>query len=93
MTSKPETVIAQIKELDNKQHSKLFLEFYDWLTDDHDSIPRNASTYLKILRMFSNDIGSKPLGEVTKEDIVEFLDKRKKNLDIDPEKKWQRTCN
>ena len=91
MTGKSETVLRQVHELDNKNPSKTFLEFYDWLTEDQDSSKRNTSTCLKILRMFSIDIGSKQLDKITKEDVVEFLDKRKKNLKIDLEKKWQRT--
>jgi len=93
MTSKPETVLKQIERLENQEHSEIFLEFYDCLTEDQDSTPRNASTYLKILRMFSIGIGSKKLEEVTKEDVVGFLDEKKKDPEIDPEKKWQRTWN
>ena len=46
MTSKPETVLLQIKELENQSHTKSFLEFYSWLTDDEDSSIRNATNYL-----------------------------------------------
>jgi len=42
LTSKPETIILQIKELKNKHHSDSFLEFNDWLLDDEDSSVRNA---------------------------------------------------
>ena len=93
MTSKPETVIKQIENLENKVHSKTFLDFYNWLTDDQDSSPRNATTYLKILRMFSIDLGTKKLDDITKADITDFLDKRKKDHEIDPEQKWIRTWN
>ena len=30
MTSKPETVLQQIKKLENQNHRKSFLEFYAW---------------------------------------------------------------
>ena len=93
MTSKPETVLKQIENLENKEHSKTFLEFYNWLTDDQDSSARNASSYLKILRMFSIDLGTKSLDKITKEDVTGFLDKRKKSIEVDPDKKWERTWN
>ena len=93
MTSKPETVLKKIKELENQVHAETFLEFYDWLTEDQDSSTGNASTYLKILRMFSVDLGIKKLSETSKEDIINFLDKRKKDRQIDPEQKWIRTWN
>ena len=79
--------------LENKEHSETFLKFYNWLTDDQDSSAQNASTYLKILRLFSIDVGCKKLGKITKEDVIAFLDKRKKSVEVDPEKKWQRTWN
>ena len=79
--------------LENKEHSETFLKFYNWLTDDQDSSAQNASTYLKILRLFSIDVGCKRLDKITKEDVIAFLDKRKKSVEVDPEKKWQRTWN
>ena len=79
--------------LENKEHSETFLKFYNWLTEDQDSSAQNASTYLKILRLFSIDVGCKKLDKITKEDVMAFLDKRKKSVEVDPEKKWQRTWN
>ena len=72
MTSKPETVLKQIEQLDCKDHSKIFLEFYDWLTEDQDNSARNASTYLKILRMFSISVGNKDLGKSSKMTLLDF---------------------
>ncbi len=93
MTSKPQSVLRQIRNLENKQHSKTFLEFYDWLTEDQDSSPRNAIAYLKVLRMMSIHIGKKKLDKISKADVVGFLDSKKKNSEIDPDKKWMRTWN
>ena len=93
MTSKPETVIKQIEVLENKTHSEIFMDFYIWLTEEQDSSTRNASTYLKILRMFSMHVGQKPINSISKEDVISFLDKRKKSVEDDPEKKWERTWN
>ena len=93
LTTKPETIILNIKELTNQNHSNSFLEFNDWLLDDEDSSVRNASNYLMILRLFSVEVSEKELSEITKEDVIKFLDKRKKSLEVDPEKKWVRTWN
>ena len=46
MASKPETVLKQIKELSNSNHSKSFLDFYNWLIEDEDSNVRNAINYI-----------------------------------------------
>ncbi len=93
MTSKPETIILQIRELENQNHSNSFLEFNDWLLDDEDSSVRNASNYLMILRLFSVEVFEKELSEITRDDVIQFLNKRKKSIDIDPDKKWVRTWN
>ena len=93
MTSKPETVLLQIEQLENQDHSKLFLQFYHWLTDDEDSSVRNATNYMMILRLFSVEIAKKDLKDVTKDDVIQFLDKRKKSTEVDPDKKWIRTWN
>lgn len=93
MPSKPGAIIEQIRLLPCKKHSEIFLSFYRWITEEQDSGVVNAVTYLSILRLFSNFVGSKPLGEITKGDIVEFLDTKKRTIDIDPEKRWVTTWN
>ena len=92
MTSKPETIIQQIKEL-SKDHSELLIEFKDWLTDEENSSLCNATNYLRVLKLFSEHIGLKDLKKITKEDIITFLDKRKKPIETDPDKRWERTWN
>lgn len=77
MTSKPETILKQIEELSNSNHSKSFLEFYNWLIDDEDSSVRNAINYLMILRLFSVEISGKDLNNITKDDVLKVLGKRK----------------
>ena len=93
MTSKPETVLKQVNELDNENHRKSFLQFYNWLIDDEDRSIRNATNYLMILRLFSKKISNKDLHNINKEDVVQFLDKRRKSSESDPDKKWVRTWN
>jgi hypothetical protein len=45
------------------------------------------------LKLFSFHLGKKEFKNITREDVLEFLDKRKKSIDIDPDKKWVRTWN
>jgi len=92
VTTKPETVIKQIEELP-EIHRRPLLQFKDWLVDDEDSMLSNAANYLRVLKLFSFDLGKKEFKDVTREDVLEFLDKRKKSIDADPDKKWVRTWN
>jgi len=48
---------------------------------------------MMILRLFSVEIASKDLKDVTKDDVIQFLDKRRKSVEVDPDKKWVRTWN
>ena len=76
MPVKPETILRRVKLLPEYQ-SKLYLEFKDWLENEQDNSERNWLNYFKVLVLFSDHIGSKKL-DVTKEDVITFLDKRKK---------------
>ena len=92
MTTKPETVIQKVGELP-KNHSIPLLQFKDWLVDEEDSMLSNAANYLRVLKLFSGHIGEKNFKDVTREEVLEFLDQRKKTRDVDPGKKWVRTWN
>ena len=46
-----------------------------------------------ILRLFSVDNANKDLKNITKDDVMRFLDTRKKSVEEDPDKKWVRTWN
>ena len=80
MTSKPETVLKQIEGLPCKAHSEKFIEFYNWLIDEEDSKPTNGITYLKTLRPFSLHNIKVELEDVSKEDVLDFLNTKKKPL-------------
>ena len=92
MTSKPETIFNKVSTLP-ENYRKPLIEFKDWLLDEQDNTERNASNYLKIMTLFSEHLKGKDFSKVTREDIVSFLDKRKKSIDQDPEKKWIGTWN
>ncbi len=92
MTTKPETIIRQITNL-SEAHKKVLLQFKDFLVDEEDSTLTNASNYLRVLKLYSRDIGNKDFKDVTRDDVLEFLNKRRKSIEEDPEKKWVRTWN
>lgn len=74
-------------------HSSPLLQFKDWLVDEEDSMLSNAANYLRVLKLFSHELGLKDFKDVSREDVLGFLDKRKKSIEEDPEKKWVRTWN
>lgn len=93
LATKPETIIRQVGEL-SKNHSIPLLEFKDWLIDEEDSMLSNAANYLRVLKLFSNHIGSNiDFKNVTREQVLEFLNQRKNSVEDDPDKKWIRTWN
>jgi len=92
MPTKPETILKKIESLPDHQ-SKLCIKFKEWLEYENDNSERNWINYLKILSLFSDHIGNKKFENVTRDDILSFLDKRKKNIDEDSEKKWIVTWN
>jgi integrase len=72
---------------------ELCVRFRDWLVEENDNSERNWINYFKIISMFSEHIGNKRFQDVTKEDVLSFLDKRKKSIEEDPDQKWIVTWN
>ncbi len=92
MTTKPETVIKQIEELPKIQCLPL-IQFKDWLVEEEDSSMTNVGNYLRVLKLFSIELGNKEFKNISREDVLDFLNRRKKSIDVDPDKKWVRTWN
>jgi len=92
VTTKPETVIKQIEELPKIQRLPL-LQFKDWLIEEEDSSMTNVGNYLRVLKLFSIELGNKEFKNISREDVLDFLNRRKKSIDVDPDKKWVRTWN
>ena len=92
MPSKPETILKKISLLPDHQ-SRVCLQFKDWLVEEYDNSERNWINYLKVLNLFAGHIGVRSFADVKREDILSFLDKRKKSIEEDPEKKWIVTWN
>ena len=76
MPVKPETIFRRVESLPECQ-SKIYLEFKNWLINEQDNSERNWLNYFKVLVLFSDHISSKKLKDVTKYDVIVFLDKRK----------------
>jgi len=64
LTTKPETVIRQIEELP-EIHSRPLLQFKDWLVDEEDSMLSNVANYLRVLKLFSIELGKKSSKQIT----------------------------
>lgn len=92
MPTKPETILKKIDSLPNHQ-STLCLKFKEWLEYENDNSERNWINYFKVLSLFADHIGNKAFRNITRDDVLSFLDKRKKSVDVDPEKKWIVTWN
>ena len=72
MTTKPETVIKQIEELPKIQRLPL-LQFKDWLIEEEDSSMTNVGNYLRVLKLFSIELGNKEFKNISREDVLDFL--------------------
>jgi len=92
MPTKPETILKKIESLPDHQ-SKLCLKFKEWLEYENDNSERNWINYLKVLNLFATHIENKAFEDVKRNDILSFLDKRKKSIEKDSEKKWIVTWN
>ena len=47
----------------------------------------------RVLKLFSVELSEKEFKSISREDVLEFLNKRKKSPEIDPDKKLERTWN
>lgn len=92
MPTKPETILKKIESMPEYQ-SKLCLKFKEWLEYENNNSERNWINYLKVLSLFASHIKDKAFEDVVREDVLSFLDNRKKSIDDDPEKKWIVTWN
>ena len=91
MPQKLSTIIAHCEKLPHGQ-VECVLGFRDWKVD-RDSSDRNIKNYLLVMNLFARHLDGKPFADVTREDIIEFLDTKKKNQQDDPDEKWKTTWN
>ena len=94
MPVKLSTTINKIESLSNSVNSKLISELYDYmkkngLSDSH------INNTLKTNMLFSEFLGTDlSFNDIkSKEKIINFLDSKMKNLELDPDRKWITTWN
>jgi hypothetical protein len=81
VTTKPETIIKQIEELPKIQRLPL-LQFKDWLIEEEDSSMTNVGNYLRVLKLFSIELGEKEFKNISREDVLDFQKKYSVNLKL-----------
>ena len=95
MPSSLTTVIGWIEIVNTQRRKqKLFHKFVDFMKGT-DTSEKYQRVNLIVVILFAKSLGpDKRLSEVNrKEDIISFLDTLKKDVAIDPDKKWIRTWN
>ncbi|HEY7227638.1 MAG TPA: hypothetical protein VH481_05890 [Nitrososphaeraceae archaeon] len=88
MPVKLSTTISKIESLSNKVNSALISELCDYMKNTGLSESHINNT-LKTNMLFSKFLGALSFYDIKKkEQIINFLNSKIKNLDVDPEKKW-----
>ena len=86
-------MIKRIKSLPDDENRQLIYAFVDFMKST-DISEKYQKDNLFVVILFATYIGKKHLSGVNrKQDIIEFLDTRKKDINLDPEQKWIRTWN
>jgi integrase/recombinase XerD len=93
LPSKVSTVLAKVSEIPNEANRKLVYEFYDFMreNDTSESYQRGNLIVIICFAKFLNELGLTKVEE--NDQIISFLDSKKKNSTADPEKIWIRTWN
>ena len=95
MPAKLSTTLENIKKkVDNKVNRDLIIEFYNYLTSI-DTSESYQNGLLKVIIRFAEYIGTNTtFNQInTEEQILKFLDQKKKTQEEDPDKKWITTWN
>ena len=87
MPQKLETLLAHTERLPKNQSDLLF-EFKQY-KEDNDASPRNIKNFFLVLNLFARHLEGKSLQDVTKDDVLLFLNSRKKTPNIDSVGKWR----
>ena len=94
MPSSLSSVRGWIKSIPNERNRKAVQEFASFM-DTTDTSENYRRGNLIVVIFFVKYLGNKILSESTlnKEDIIGFLDSKKKDIEVDPDKRWIRTWN
>jgi uncharacterized protein YdaL len=86
-------VVKRIDLLSNADNKELIHGFVDFMKDT-DISQKYQKDNLFVIVLYARYLGSKTLPAVnTKQDIIDFLDTKRKDTNIDPDQKWIRTWN
>jgi integrase/recombinase XerD len=93
----PSNLAAVIKRIDvsltNAKNRNLIYRFVDFMKSA-DITERYQKDNLFVILLYARHLGDKELSNVDcKDDIINFLDTRKKDTTTDPDQKWIRTWN
>jgi integrase/recombinase XerD len=84
--------LEKVRKLNNRSNSDLLIEFYEYLRAVRTS-GRYQSDILKVLIKFSEFIDDNLLIVEKKEQVIAFLNTKRKSKENDPEEKWITTWN
>ena len=93
MPSRLVSVIKMVESLPNDKNRRLIHSFVDFMKS-MDISEKYQKDNLFVIILYAGYLGNKELSDVDrKQDIIEFLDTRRKDTTIDPDQKWIRTWN
>jgi integrase/recombinase XerD len=93
MPFKLTTIVSKIDTVPNPTNRDIIHEFYNYMSS-RDLSANHQINNLKVAIMLANHFRSQSLLSVnSSQQIIDFLDSKKKPLDMDPERKWITTWN
>jgi len=92
MPTKLKDTLEKVRKLENKLNSELLIEFYEYLRDVRTS-ERYQSDILKVLVKFSEFVDDNLINIQKKEQVIAFLNTKKRNMVEDPDERWITTWN
>lgn len=93
MPSNLAVVIKRIESLSNTENKKLIYRFVDFIKRN-DLSQRYQKDNLFVILLYARYLDIRSLWDVDKkQDIIDFLDSKRKDTIVDPDQKWIRTWN
>ena len=93
MPVKLSTTLNNIEKIPNTENAKIIREFYQFMKNNGAG-DKHINNNLKIVISFENFlIRHLPFKDVTRYEVISFLDSKIKPIEIDPDKKWITTWN
>lgn len=87
------SVVKRIESLSNKKNMELIRRFVAFMKST-DSSEKYRKDNLYVAIIYAEYLGDKDLSDVNQmQDIIDFLDTRRKETAIDPDQRWIRTWN